>query len=79
MTSEELVELLADRPFRPLRIHMSNGRTHEIRHPEMAIVGEDVAAIGVESGNGDRPRIRLVSISHINEIEPIAESLGTDS
>ena len=60
MTSEELIEQLAERPFRPVRIHLSNGRTHEVRHPEMAIVGEDVIALGVESDNGGLPRIRVI-------------------
>lgn len=74
MKAEELIELLAERPFVPLRLRLSNGRTHEIRHPEMAIVGEDVIAIGV-AGNGDSlPRIRLVSINHTNEVESVPSS-----
>jgi hypothetical protein len=71
MEAEDLIELLAERPFVPLRLHLSNGRTHEIRHPEMAIVGQGVIAIKV-TDNGDRlPRIRLVSINHINEVESV--------
>lgn len=71
MTAEELVEALAERPFVPLRVHLSNGRTHDIMHPELAIVGEDVVAIGVEDESRSRPRIRLVSIPHINEFEAV--------
>jgi hypothetical protein len=79
MTSEELIELLAERPFIPLRLHLSNGRSHEIRHPEMAIVGEDIVAIGVLREGETYPRIRLVDLGHINEIEQVpkaAESAG---
>jgi len=72
MTPDDLIELLEERPFVPLRIHLSNGRTHEIRHPEMAIVGQDVVAIGVGGSDDERPRIRLVSISHINEVEAVS-------
>jgi hypothetical protein len=71
MKPEELIEFLAERAFVPLRLHMSNGRTHYIRHPEMAIVGEDVVALGVEREDSSLPRIRLVSISHINEAEQL--------
>ncbi len=71
MKPEELIEVLAEQPFVPLRLHMSNGRTHDIRHPEMAIVGEDVVALGIAQEDSERPRIRLVSITHINEIEHI--------
>lgn len=72
MKPEELIEVLAEQPFVPLRLHMSNGRTHEIRHPEMAIVGEEVVALGIPQEESERPRIRLVSISHINEIEHLS-------
>ena len=71
MKSEDLIELLEERPFVPLRIHLSNGRTHEIRHPEMAIVGQNVVALGVGAENNGLPRIRLVSVAHITEIEPV--------
>lgn len=74
MRPHELIEILAERPFAPLRLHMSNGRTHDIRHPELAIVGQDAVAIGVESDEGELPTIRLISVSHINEIERIPSS-----
>jgi len=68
---DELIETLAERPSLPVRLHMSNGRTHEIRHPETAIVGQDVVALGVANDGSPFPRIRLVSIAHINELETI--------
>ena len=71
MQSEELIELFEERPFVPLRLHLSNGRTHDVRHPEMAIVGQDVVALGVLTDDHDLPRIRLVSVNHINEVETI--------
>ena len=72
MKAEELIELLEERPFVPIRLHMSNGRTHDVRHPEMAIVGEEVVALGVQRDDSERPRIRLVSLSHVNEVEKIS-------
>ena len=71
MKPEELVELLEERPFLPLRFHMSNGRTHEVRHPENAIVGEGVVALAVPQEGSEFPRIRLVSLAHINEVETV--------
>jgi hypothetical protein len=76
MKPEELVELLEERPFVPLRFHMSNGRVHEVRHPENAIVGEGIVALGVPQPDSEFPRIRLVSLSHINEIEQLIEEPG---
>jgi hypothetical protein len=71
MKPEELIELLEERPFMPLRLHMSNGRIHEVRHPEMAIVGENMVALGVPQEGSEYPRIRLVSLPHINEVEQV--------
>jgi len=33
MTAENLIELLEERPFTPLRIRLDDGRSYEVRHP----------------------------------------------
>lgn len=76
MASEDLIEILEERPFVPVRLHMDDGRSHEIRHPETAIVTPTLVAIGYQgtsNGNGSRlvERIRLCSIAHVVEAEPI--------
>jgi len=72
MTSEELIELLEERPFRPLRLRLDDGRVREIRHPEMAIVGDTIVAIGVPREDDPRraTKITYCSIQHIVEAEP---------
>ena len=52
---------------------------NDIRHPELAIVGEGVVAIGIDDEQGERPRLRFVSIPHINEVEPVSASVDTNS
>jgi hypothetical protein len=76
MDPKELHEVIKQQPFTPLRLHMSNGRTHEIRHPDDAIVGEEVLAVGVYENGSEFPRIRLLSIININEVEPIGSALS---
>ena len=75
MTAEDLVELLEERPFVPLRIRLDDGRSYEVRHPEMAIVTPTLVAIGISKENGSRlgQRITLCSIAHIVEAEPMDE------
>lgn len=75
MLREELTEMLAERPFNPLVIHMSNGRTHEIRHPENAIVGDYHVALLVV--RDEEELIRVISLPHINEVEPLPIANGT--
>jgi hypothetical protein len=74
MTPDDFESVLKTQPFVPVRIHMSNGRTHEIRHPDNAIVSDEVVAIGVYENGSERPRIRLLSLININEIEPVSSS-----
>jgi hypothetical protein len=76
MKAEELIERLEERPFQPLRLHMSNGRIHEIRHPEMAIVTETLIAIGIprDDESGMAASVRLCSLPHVVEAEPIEAS-----
>ena len=70
MKKETLIEVLAERPFTPIRLHMSNGRTHVITHPELAIVGDFDVAIGYETDDGRR-MIKMCAIAHVNEAERI--------
>jgi hypothetical protein len=72
MTAEELIELLAERPFQPLRLHLDDGRMREIRHPEMAIVADTIVAIGVPRDDDPRRATTIThcSIPHIVEAEP---------
>jgi hypothetical protein len=72
MTPDEFEEVLRNQPFVPVRLHMSNGRTHEIFHPDNAIIGDEVVALGVYEKGSERPKIRLLSLLNINEVEPIA-------
>ena len=66
MNQDELIDAIRGRePFLPVWIHLSNGATYDVTHPDGIMIGENVAAIAV--GNN----IALVSMRHINEIVPI--------
>ncbi|MCI0357016.1 MAG: hypothetical protein L0211_00830 [Planctomycetaceae bacterium] len=72
MSPEELIELLEERPFMALRLHLADGRVREIRHPEMALVSETHVAIGVPRGDESKvaQRFTFCSIPNIIEVEP---------
>jgi hypothetical protein len=71
MKAEDLIEMLEERPFIPLLLYLSNGRTHEIRHPEMAIVSEELVTIGLPASEGSllADRVSFCATSHIVEAE----------
>jgi len=78
MTAEDLIELLEERPFQPLRLRLSDGRSYEIRHPEMAIVTPTIVAIGLAREGGSRlaDRVTHCSVAHIVEAEPVGAGGG---
>lgn len=39
MQFEDLERRLRTRPFRPFRIHLTDGASYEVRHPEMCLLG----------------------------------------
>jgi hypothetical protein len=73
MKADHLIELLEERPFVPLRLHMSDGRKHDIRHPEMAIVSDEIIAVGLYNDDNSlaADRITNCSAAHVVEVEPL--------
>jgi len=77
MRTEEMQRLLREQPFRPFRIYLSNGRTHDVRHPELVVVGRSIAFIGKPAAdlpNGAFDDFAIVTLLHINEVEPLPVS-----
>lgn len=73
MRPEDIREFLLHKPFQPFRLTLTDGRTYEVRHPELAMVGRSSVAIGVPAENDPRPvfdRLVTVSLLHIMQIEP---------
>jgi hypothetical protein len=81
MTAEELLELLEDRPFRPLRLHLADGRVREIRDREMAFVSRSHVAIGLQGDDESKvpDRMTFCSIPNIVEVEQFDIAGGSGS
>ena len=54
MTLRTFRELLGQRPFKPFRLVMSCRASHEVRHPEMALLTRTDILVGVEHRRGRR-------------------------
>jgi hypothetical protein len=81
MRPEELKVLLNARPFVPLRIRMTDGRTFDIYHPDRVLVLRGRVDIGVAPDTGsdilDRvERCSLLHIVRVEEISPVSQSAG---
>jgi hypothetical protein len=82
MAPEELLKALRERPFRPFRIALADGRVFEVRHPELVLPGRRSAIIGipapgeVEACYDDRITIDLL---HIVNLEPVRSTADGQS
>jgi hypothetical protein len=74
MRSEDIQQLVRREPFKPFRITLTDGRTFDVRHPEMAMVGRTTVAIGLPAnGNEETIYDRLVTVDllHIMQTEHV--------
>jgi len=74
MHAVEFIELLKQKPFIPLRIHMSGGVTYDIFHPDNIIVTHSRIDIGrsAEPG-GVVDRVDHCSLLHVIRVEEITK------
>ena len=68
MDPVELYNLLAPQPFRPVRVHLKDGRTYDIQSRQLAIVGVSWLDIGIPLPHEKRPIYDHVVRVWLNEI-----------
>jgi hypothetical protein len=79
---ERILELLRERPFRPFRIHLTNGTVHVVRHPEQAMVGPGYLILGIPAHEASGPEVSdtaFVSLLHVVEVTPLPVSTPSSS
>src|SRR5262249_34837914 len=74
MRPEEIQRLLRQQPFQPFWLHLSNGHTYDVRHPELVAVGRSTVFIGVPASDLPIPTyddFAIVALMHINDVKPL--------
>ena len=76
MRPDELIALIRTRPFVPLRIHLTDGKSYEIRHPDQIIVlrGRVDVGVGADPDTGAAEGVEHLSLLHIVRVEPLASA-----
>jgi len=74
MRPDELLDHLRERPFQPFRLHLTDGTTYEIRHPERIKVFRSKAHVFCH--RNDQPgdlvlRYEAIALVHINRLVPV--------
>jgi hypothetical protein len=81
MRPEDIRVFLRRQPFRPFLLTLTDGRTYDVMHPELAMVGRSSMEVGLarpEDPENIAERIVSISLLHIMQIEPL-ESLAPPS
>jgi hypothetical protein len=72
MTVQTFREMLARRPFQPVRLILSSGASYEIRHPEIAMLTRTSLLIGTDLAEDGVPaEFKIISLLHVTAIEPL--------
>ncbi len=70
MNTETMLGLLRRQPFQPLEVRMSNGDSHQIRHPEMAFLLRSSIILGSPESDD----FEFLSLLHVVDVEAIPTS-----
>ena len=72
ITAKQLRQLLAASPFRPFRIHLSDGSHYDVTNHDMAIVEQTTVDVGVNlDSDGIAEKLARCAILHIVKLEDI--------
>lgn len=74
MPPEQMLVALQKRPFQPFRLTLTDGRTLDVRHPEMLLPGRRFAVIGLLTPGESEPladRAITVDLLQIVSLEPL--------
>jgi len=69
MRPDDLHEFTRRRPFVPFRIHATDGKVYEIRHPDQAIPLRSRVVIGVGGDDTTPDRVEHLALVHIVRLE----------
>lgn len=73
MPLEELLQWIRRQPFEPFRIHLTDGTSYEVRHPELIMAGARAVHVGIAINPNQLyyDRAEVVSLIHVVRIEPM--------
>lgn len=72
MRAVQIRDHLKAQPFRPLRVHVSDGSYYDIAHPEMAYVTTMQVVMALSMSPEDLPdRVVFCDPLHVTRIEPL--------
>jgi hypothetical protein len=82
MERDTLREWLKRRPFQPFRVHLTDGRTFDIRHPRMNLLAQTFIKIGIPAPEGPSDLAdytEYVPLMQITQLEPLGAQRSAET
>lgn len=71
MAPNDIRSLMRRQPFEPFRIHMSNGMSVDIAHPDLLAVADESMSVAVLNTKSQKFEMHHYSVINVNVIEPL--------
>ena len=69
MKAQDFRDLVHARPFKPFRLHLADGKSLRIPHPDFILVTRDLLVVANELPGAVSGEINLVPYEHVVRIE----------
>jgi hypothetical protein len=72
MHAKEILQKLREQPFEPFAIHMSDGSSYAITHPDQVLLTPTIARIGIKPGPDPKlaEEIATCSLVYVARLAP---------
>jgi hypothetical protein len=76
MAPEDIRDTLKQQPFQPFRLVMTDGTGFDVRHPDLLLIGQRSAMVGLTGSPGQTfyERAIRVDLLHVIRLEPLEVS-----
>lgn len=72
MTQKDIRDVIHKNPFQPFRLHVVDGKSLRIPHPDFILAGTSHVAIASETPTGAPGELNFIPYEHIARIELLA-------
>ena len=69
MSAKDIRDLIRVTPFRPFRLHLADGKSLRVSHPDFVIASPELAVVANELPHGIPGELNLIPYEHIVRVE----------
>jgi hypothetical protein len=69
MTANDVRALIRTSPFKPFRLHLADGKSLRISHPDFILAAAEIVAVATELPGGVPGEMNLIPYEHIVRVE----------